>query len=94
LPTVLPEDLGDNWVFDATFASTVIFMALGILHIVIGSWMKDGSELTDYSDLDGNGGYMDGGGEDYDMEGNIDSSTIDTKYTNDSRNSKKVVKTK
>lgn len=48
VPPVLVSDLSANWVFDVTLASTVIFMALGVLHIIISGWMKDGSEASTY----------------------------------------------
>lgn len=50
VPTVYAGDLTSNWVFDASLGGTVIFLALSILHVLIGSWMGNGTEAQDYAD--------------------------------------------
>ena len=85
VPAVLASDLTDNWVFDASLASTVIFIAIYVMHILISGWMKDGSEAASYYEMDGNDGnnvYDDGG---FDMESNINGASYDggAKFTND-----------
>ena len=90
-PEVLPEDLSDNWVFDASFASTVIFLAINILHIAIGGWMGNGSEASSYGGegLE-DGTYFNDSG--YDMDSKIEGSiNQETRYENANRGEKKKV---
>lgn len=69
-PQVFKDDLNDNWVFDTSFASTVIFIAIAILHIIIGGWMGDGSEASDYA-----AGYDDMESEIYKIDGPINNNS-------------------
>ena len=73
-PQIYEQDLSPNWVFEATFASTVVFIAIGALHLVLSGWMGDGTESSDY-DIDpyDSAVYMSETG--YEIDGNVNDST-------------------
>lgn len=49
-PMLSADDLSANWVFDYSFASTVIFMIFGIVHLIVGLWVGDGTEYSTYTE--------------------------------------------
>lgn len=48
LPPVLASDLSPNWVFEFTWASTFVFMILALLHVMLSSWMGNGTIAYTY----------------------------------------------
>lgn len=87
-PMLSADDLSANWVFEYSFASTVIFMIFGIVHLIVGLWVGDGTEYSTYTE-DYNSVEMES--LDIDSSINQDSSTPVTSNNNNKWNKKMIM---